>query len=242
MIENSIGFLIDENLSEQTVHLLETTNSCEQDYVNVEKHVLEEAVYPLAREITATSVMADAEFNQEYNCFQYESHTAQRSGEQSIESTSLLNENSNSLMHSAELYDRNPCVSAIKNTSNVSSSNDINIVRMFRNGEFLSEYTLAPNASLDSTTTTIRTALEHQQQSFDINGQFNQTYDDLPCQAMSSLLSNKETKKPDDHLTSEEPGRKEEYTFKRNSENKTISLDQLCAETNKDEITINTRL
>lgn len=126
MIENTNGFLIDDNLSEQTVHLLGGTNSNEQDYLNVEQHALQEAVYP--QTATSTNAMADVACNQEYNSFPYESQTAQRLDKPFSDSSCLLNENSNSFMqNSVDLFNRN--VTAIKNNSKLSSSNDINIVR-----------------------------------------------------------------------------------------------------------------
>jgi len=125
MIENTNGFLIDDNLSEQTVHLFEATNSIEQDYLNVEQHVLQEVDYPHTATI-ATTTMADAASNQEYNSFQYEPQT---SDEQFINSTSLLveNETHNNFIHSGANFNRNTC--AITNITSFSSSNDITIVR-----------------------------------------------------------------------------------------------------------------
>jgi hypothetical protein len=121
MIDNINRDLIDDNLSEQPAHLLESRNSGDHIYLNVEHYVSPEAVSQ-----QSTAMTAITNLDQEFNSFQYESKPTDQ---QFLDSVSFLNENSNMFMHPPELYNRNTCVTTIKNDCNLSSCNDINIVR-----------------------------------------------------------------------------------------------------------------
>jgi hypothetical protein len=94
---------------------------------------------------------------------------------------------------------------------------------MFRNGEFLSEFTLTSSSSPTSTTNSIRSALQQQQQSFNLNDHLN------PTSNGQALQSHTDLKESDENSSNEQPDQKEDNVFDTSFENKTISLDQCCS-------------